>query len=78
MLLCPYKTKVNELIWYNQLVIYIGKYMLIDEIKATLALENLYLTEHEIELLKQYAQGTFNIEDLKSLMLKLIDYHKAA
>ncbi len=52
--------------------------MLIDEIKATLALENLNLTEYEQELLKQYAQGTFNIEDLKSIMLKLIDYHKAA
>lgn len=52
--------------------------MLIDEIKATLALENLDLTEYEQELLKQYALETFNIEDLKLLMLKLINYHKAA
>ena len=52
--------------------------MLIDEIKATLALENLDLTEYEQELLKQYAQETLNIHELKLLMLKLIDYHKAA
>lgn len=52
--------------------------MLIEKIKATLALENLKLTEYEQELLEQYAQGVYNIKDLKSLMLKLIEYSKAA
>ncbi len=52
--------------------------MLIDEIKATLALENLNLTAAELELLEQYAQGLLDIQQLKSILQKDLNLYKAA
>jgi hypothetical protein len=55
-----------------------GIIMLIDEIKATLALENLNLTAAELELLEQYAQGLLDIQQLKSILQKDLNLYKAA
>ena len=53
-------------------------YMLLDEVKATLAIENLNLSSEQEKILKDYADGVISFEELKSLIFKLLKENKAA
>ncbi len=52
--------------------------MLIDEVKATLAMENLKLTSEEEVMLKSYAEGRISFEEFKAYLLKTLKKDKAA
>lgn len=52
--------------------------MLLDEVKATLAMENLTLNEEQEKLLEQYAEGKFSFEQFQELIVKLLKENKAA
>lgn len=52
--------------------------MLLDEVKATLAIENLNLSSEQEKILKDYADGVISFEELKSLIFKLLKENKAA
>ena len=45
--------------------------MLLDEVKATLAMENLTLNEEQEKLLEQYAEGKCSFEQFQELIVKL-------
>lgn len=45
--------------------------MLLDEVKATLAMENLSLNEEQEKLLKSYADGKITLKEYQELLLKL-------
>lgn len=53
-------------------------FMLLDEVKATLAMENLTLNEEQEKLLEQYAEGKFSFEQFQELIVKLLKENKAA
>ena len=55
-----------------------GVYMLLDEVKATLAMENLSLNEEQEKLLKSYADGKITLKEYQELLLKLTKEYKAA
>ena len=44
--------------------------MLLDEVKATLAMENLSLNEEQEKLLKSYADGKITLKEYQELLLK--------
>ena len=44
--------------------------MILDEIKATLAMENLYLDPSEEALLKDFSDDKISFDELKDLILK--------
>ena len=52
--------------------------MLLDEVKATLAMENLSLNEEQEKLLKSYADGKITLKVYQELLLKLTKEYKAA
>ena len=52
--------------------------MLLDEVKATLAMENLSLNEEQEKLLKSYADGKITLKEYQELLLKLTKEYKAA
>ena len=52
--------------------------MLLDEVKATLAMENLSLNEEQEKLLKSYADGKITLKEYQELLLKLTKEQKAA
>lgn len=52
--------------------------MNLDEIKATLAMENLYLTPAEEELLQDFANGDITFEELKNIFLKISQHNPKA
>lgn len=52
--------------------------MLLDEVKATLAMENLTLNEEQEKLLEQYAEGKCSFEQFQELIVKLLKENKAA
>ena len=52
--------------------------MLLDEVKATLAMENLSLNEEQEKLLKRYAHGKTTLKESQELLLKLTKEYKAA
>ena len=52
--------------------------MLLDEVKATLAMENLSLNEEQEKLLKSYADGKITLKEYHELELKVNKENKAA
>ncbi len=52
--------------------------MLLDEIKATLELENLHLEKFEEQLLTQYEKGLISFKELQNCLLESINDIKAA
>ena len=52
--------------------------MLLDEVKATLAMENLELTAEQEALLQSYADGEITFEEFQQHMNKLDNDPKAA
>lgn len=52
--------------------------MLLDEVKATLEMENLSLNEEQEKLLKSYADGRITFKEYQELLLKLTREYKAA
>ncbi len=52
--------------------------MLLDEVKATLAMENLSLNEEQEKLLKSYGDGKITLKEYQELLLKLTKEYKAA
>lgn len=52
--------------------------MLLDEIKATLAIEQLYLTPDEEQLLRDYAEGRVSFSELYSFVVKTLKKAEAA
>ena len=52
--------------------------MLLDEVKATLAMENLSLTDEQEKLLASYANGQCSFEQFQELLTKLLEENKAA
>lgn len=51
---------------------------MIEEVKATLAIEGLELTAEETRLLKDFRDGNITIDDLKQILANLIKERKAA
>ena len=45
----------------------------LDEIKATLAMEDLVLTQEEEKLLREYAEGRLSFDDLRSYILSSLN-----
>lgn len=52
--------------------------MLLDEVKATLAMENLYLTEEQEKLLQSYADGEISFKEFQEQIAKLTEDSKVA
>ncbi len=52
--------------------------MLLDEVKATLAMENLILTEDQEKLLQSYAEGKITFKQFQEQISKLAKDSKAA
>ncbi len=52
--------------------------MLIDEIKASLAMENLFLEADEERLLADYIAGRLSLEEVKNSLASLIALQKKA
>lgn len=52
--------------------------ILLEQIKASLAIENLYLSEYELTLLKEFEQGHINIQELTSIILDNTKEQKVA
>ncbi len=52
--------------------------MLLDEIKATLAMEKLYLTPAEEQVLQDFAQGRISFSRLQAFVLEQLKNRKAA
>ncbi|MBQ3884463.1 MAG: antitoxin VbhA family protein [Succinivibrio sp.] len=52
--------------------------MLLDEVKATLAMENLYLTEEQEKLLQSYADGEISFKEFQEQISKLTEDSKVA
>ncbi len=52
--------------------------MLLDEMKATLAMENLVLSEEQEELLRLYAEGKIDFLELKHQLMKMNKDNKVA
>lgn len=44
-----------------------GIEMNLANVKATLAMEDMYLTDDEVEVLRKYAKGIYGIEDVKRI-----------
>ena len=57
---------------------YTGDQMLLDEVKATLAMENLNLYKEQEKLLQDYAKGLITFEQFKEQLAKLSKEFKAA
>ena len=57
---------------------YTGDQMLLDEVKATLAMENLNLSKEQEKLLQDYAKGLITFEQFKEQLAKLSKEFKAA
>ena len=52
--------------------------MLIDEVKATLAMENLELSQDEEKLLKDFADGRVSFEQVRDFIVNAVKNRKAA
>ncbi len=52
--------------------------MLLDEVKATLAMENLTLSSEQEKLLQNYADGKISFEEFQEQLLKLVADTKVA
>ncbi len=52
--------------------------MLLDEVKATLAMENLYLSEEQEKLLQSYADGEISFQEFQEEFQKLSKDSKVA
>ena len=52
--------------------------MLIEQVKATLAIENLHLSKQEEQILKDYAQGLITIEQVLSFFPQLLSKEQKA
>jgi hypothetical protein len=52
--------------------------MLLNEVKATLAMENLTLSEEQEKLLQCYADGKISFKEFQEQLIKLTQEYKAA
>lgn len=52
--------------------------MLLDEVKATLAMENLELNHEQEELLKRYIAGELTLDEYQAQIKEIIDNSKVA
>jgi hypothetical protein len=52
--------------------------MIIDEVKATLAMEGIALTEDEEKLVRDYAEGKISMAELRKTVADLLKKQKAA
>ena len=65
--------------WYNLKVFMTqGVSMLIDEVKASLAMENLKLTAEEEQLLLDYMNGLVSFEQVRDFIVNAVKNQKAA